>query len=542
MKFIKPVFISSVLALALTGCGTTNTAPKLNLSNATPITIEGAVKKQGKIEEHDLQRWSHLDLVKDSIPGMSVDRAYEELLKEIKGKEVIVGIIDSGIDIHHPDLKSVIWVNKKETPNNRKDDDKNGYVDDIHGWNFLGDAIHENYEFIRLLKKGDDGSAEYKRAEKEYEEKIMEARAGQQQVDFFLSLEPTIKKHLNTDSFTLEDVKAIDTTDDKVTEAKQTLERILGVYDSLEDFYKRIKPQKNYYAAQTKYHFNKDFDGRAVVGDNPDDINDTNYGNNDVIGLDLDEAKHGTHVAGIVAQVRHNGLGGDGVANNAKIMALRAVPDGDEYDKDIALAIRYAVDNGAKVINGSFGKYYSPHRQWVIDAMKYAAEKDVLVVIAAGNDAYDLDVVDKFPNDSYGGDPEYSDNVVIVGALNHSYDEKLLASFTNYGKRNVDVFAPGVQIYAATPDNSYEYLRGTSMASPNVAGVAALVRSYYPNLTAAQVKQILIDSSVKPTHDVIITDGKSGEKITKSFSEFSVSGGIVNAYNALIMASQMTKK
>jgi len=223
-------------------------------------------------------------------------------------------------------------------------------------------------------------------------------------------------------------------------------------------------------------------------------------------------------------------------------MALRAVPDGDEYDKDIALSIRYAVDNGAKVINGSFGKYYSPHREWVIDAMKYAAEKDVLVVIAAGNDAKNLDEINKFPNDSYDGDAEYSDNVVIVGALNFSYDNKMLATFTNYGKRNVDVFAPGVKIYATTPDNSYKYLQGTSMASPNVAGVAALIRSYYPSLTAAQVKQILIDSSIKPTHDVMLTDGVSGAKLNKSFSEFSVSGGVVNAYNALIMASKMVKK
>lgn len=542
MRFTKPLFISSVMAFALAGCSTTKNQTALDLSKTPMITADGAVKKKGKIEEKDLQRWSHLDLIRDSIPGMSVDRAYSELIKGVKGQKVIVGIIDSGIDIEHPDLAPVIWTNQKEIPNNGKDDDKNGYVDDIHGWNFLGNAIHENYEFIRLLKKPNDGSEDYKRAEREYEEKIMEAKAGMQQVEFFLSLEPTIKNYLKKNSFTLEDVKAINTKDETVKEAKETLERILAVYDSLDDFYEKLEPQKKYYETQIKYHFNKDFNGRKVVGDNPDDINDTKYGNNDVIGLDKEEALHGTHVAGIVAQLRHNGLGGDGIAENVEIMALRAVPDGDEYDKDIALAIRYAVDNGAKVINGSFGKYYSPHRQWVIDAMKYAAEKDVLIVIAAGNEAYDLDTIDKFPNDSYGGDEEYSDNVVIVGALNPSYDDKLLASFTNYGKKNVDVFAPGVQIYATAPNNSYEYLRGTSMASPNVAGVAALIRSYYPNLTAAQVKQILKDSSVKPTHNVVITDGKTGKKITKSFSEFSVSGGIVNAYNALIMASQISKK
>jgi len=539
MKFTKPFFISSVMALALVGCGTTGSM--LNIKDATPITVDGAVKKKSKIEEKDLQRWSHLDLIKDSIPGMSVDRAYEELIKGAKGKKVIVGIIDSGIDIDHPDLKPVIWTNKKEVASNKKDDDKNGYVDDIHGWNFLGDAIHENYEFIRLLKNPNDGSSDYKRAVSEYEEKMAEAKSFKQQVDFLKGILSTIQSELKKTDFTLEEVKAIDSKDEKVVEAKARMERVLSS-GTLEDFKKRIQSWEAYSSSQLSYHFNKDFNGRKVVGDNPDDINDTNYGNNDVIGLDKEEAKHGTHVAGIVAQVRHNGLGGDGVANNVEIMALRAVPDGDEYDKDIALAIRYAVDNGAKVINGSFGKYYSPHREWVIDAMKYAAEKDVLIVIAAGNDTYNVDEVNKFPNDSYNGDPEYTNNVVIVGALNYSYDDKMLASFTNYGKRNVDVFAPGVKIYATTPNNKYEYLQGTSMASPNVAGVAALIRSYFPNLTAVQVKQILKDSSIKPTHNVSIVDERTDEKITKSFSEFSVSGGIVNAYNALIMAAQMSKK
>lgn len=542
MKFTKPVFISALLALALAGCSTTkDKVAFLDLTHHQPISVEGAVKKSAKIEETDLQRWSHLDIVRDSIPGMSVDRAYTELIKDHKGAKVIVGIVDSGVDINHPDLKPVVWTNPKEIANNGKDDDKNGFIDDVHGWNFLGDAVHENYEFIRLLKKPNDGSADYKRAEKEFEEKMMEANAGKQQLDFFMSLEPTIQAYLKKDTFTLEEVKAIDTKDEKVLEAKETLERILAM-STLEEFKKRLEPFKNQVDSQMNYHFNKNFNGRKIVGDNPDNLTDTNYGNNNVIGPVLDESLHGTHVAGIVAQVRHNGMGGDGVANNALIMTLRAVPDGDEYDKDIALSIRYAVDNGAKVINGSFGKYYSPHREWVIDAMKYAAEKDVLIVIAAGNDAKNLDDINKYPSDSYDGDAEYSDNVVIVGALNHSYDNKMLATFTNYGKKNVDVFAPGVKIYATAPDNSYRYLQGTSMASPNVAGVAALIRSHYPSLTAAQVKQILIDSSIKPTHDVMLTDGVSGAKLNKSFSEFSVSGGIVNAYNALIMASKMVKK
>ena len=275
----------------------------------------------------------------------------------------------------------------------------------------------------------------------------------------------------------------------------------------------------------------------SLKNQDANDINDTKYGNNNVIGPDAEDAKHGTHVAGIVAQVRGNGKGGDGVAKNVKIMAIRAVPNGDEYDKDIALGIRYAVDNGAKVINGSFGKYFSPNKEWVQDALKYAAEKDVLVIFAAGNDSKDLDVVNKYPSDSYDGAPEISNNVLIVGALNVEYGSKMVAPFSNYGKKNVDVFAPGMKIYATTPNQSYEYLQGTSMASPNVAGVAALIRSYYPNLTAAQVKQIIMDSGLPLKNDVKVGD----DQHKANFSEVSKTGKIVNAYNAIIMAEKMSK-
>jgi len=309
MKFTKPVFISALLALALAGCSSTkDKVAFLDLTHHQPISIQGAVKKSAKIEETDLQRWSHLDIVRDSIPGMSVDRAYTELIKDHKGAKVIVGIVDSGVDINHPDLKPVVWTNAKEIANNGKDDDKNGFIDDVHGWNFLGDAVHDNYEFIRLLKKPNDGSADYKRAGKEFEQKMMEANAGKQQLDFFMSLEPTIQAHLKKDSFTLEDVKAIDSKDEKVIEAKETLERVLAM-STLEEFKKRLEPFKNQVDSQMNYHFNKNFNGRKIIGDNPDDITDTKYGNNNVIGPVLDEALHGTHVAGIVAQVRHNGIG-----------------------------------------------------------------------------------------------------------------------------------------------------------------------------------------------------------------------------------------
>jgi cell wall-associated protease len=257
------------------------------------------------------------------------------------------------------------------------------------------------------------------------------------------------------------------------------------------------------------------------------------------MGPDKEKILHGTHVAGIVAQVRNNNIGGDGIANNVEILTVRAVPDGDEYDKDIALGIRYAVDNGAKVINGSFGKSFSPHKQWVYDAIKYAEKKDVLIVHAAGNDAKDIDSFNNYPNDSEDKKTEFADNMITIGALNFEYGDKVVARFSNIGKVNVDVFAPGVQIYATTPENTYKYLQGTSMASPNVAGVAAIIRSYYPDLSASQVKHILMDSGVSISTDVIVG---GNPKDSRSFTNLSKSGKIVNAYNALLMADKMSKK
>lgn len=529
MRTLKPIYVSTVAALLLASCG-----PSKMIS--TPIeNVDNQPLKITPLAENDLKRWSHLDLVKDTVPGMSVDKAYAELLKGKKSSTVIVGIVDSGVDIRHEDLQGQIWVNPKEIAGNGKDDDNNGYIDDINGWNFLGDSNDEQLEMTRIVAKG-PGTPEYNKAKAELDQEIAGIMQTKQQIDMIVAADKAIKEHLKKDNFTLEDVKAMETEDPTLSQYKAMFTQILS-NTSKEDFDARIQRGVDYVYDQLNYNLNVDFDGRKVVGDNVEDLTDTKYGNNNVIGPDPEDAKHGTHVAGIVAQVRGNGKGGDGVAKDVKIMAIRAVPNGDEYDKDIALGIRYAVDNGAKVINGSFGKYYSPNKEWVQDALKYAAEKDVLVIFAAGNDSKDLDVVNKYPSDSYDGAPEISNNVIIVGALNVEYGSNMVAPFSNYGKKNVDVFAPGMKIYATTPNQTYEYLQGTSMASPNVAGVAALIRSYYPKLTAAQVKQIIMDSGLALKNDV-----KVGEDQHKAnFSEVSKTGKIVNAYNALIMAEQMSK-
>ena len=531
MKLIKLTYLSLIAALTL------------SLSANAQSTQKVAVAKKGALTENELKRWSHLDLDKDSIPGMSVDKVYSELLKGKTSTPVIVGIVDSGVDIEHEDLKSVIWTNKKEIPGNKIDDDKNGYVDDIHGWNFLGNITKENLEYERILmdKKLVDETT-YLKAKAINDGKIEEANQTKFQIELALNgtkkADEKLAKLLGKPTYTAEELDAIDSKDPEVVQSIAIMKQMLAYGLSVADLKKEIEKElESYIKVQSGENLKTKY--RKVLGDNPDNIKDTKYGDNNVMGPDKEEILHGTHVAGIVAQVRNNKIGGDGIANNVQILTVRAVPDGDEYDKDIALGIRYAVDNGAKVINGSFGKAFSPHKQWVYDAIKYAESKDVLIVHAAGNDAKDIDKEDNYPNDSDDKKTEFADNMITVGALNYEYGTNVVADFSNYGKLNVDVFAPGVKIYASTPNNTYQFLQGTSMASPNVAGVAALIRSYYPTLTAKQVKHILMDSGTAITTSVAV--GGDPEK-SRLFSELSQSGRMVNAYNAMVMAEKLAKK
>lgn len=529
MRILKPIYIATFTLVAF---GSIN-AQSLKSAKEDPKFFTA---KKTPLTEKEFQRWSHLDLEKDSIPGMSVDKAYAQLLKSKKGIKVIVAVLDSGVDIEHDDLKNVVWTNKKEIAGNGIDDDKNGYIDDVHGWNFLGDSNDENLELVRMLKSKDDGSETYKRAAAAYEKKMSEIGELKQQIDFIMNAEKSVREFLKKDVYTLGEVKAITSTDSGVNQGKMVLLSIAA--QAGDGFLEEIKSFKDYVYDQLNFNLNKDFNGRKSVGDNVEDLKDKKYGNNIVFGPDKEDALHGTHVAGIIAQSRNNKIGGDGVADNVEIMAIRAVPNGDEYDKDIALGIRYAVDNGAKVINGSFGKDFSPHKEWVWEAIKYAESKDVLIVFAAGNDSKNVDVEPSYPADTMDKKTEIADNVITIGALNYEYGEKVVANFSNYGATNVDVFAPGMKIYATVPNNKFKYEQGTSMASPNAAGVAALIRSYYPNLKASQVKTIMMKSGTELGFEVEI--GEKQEKIP--FNKASVSGKIVNAYNALKMAEEMSKQ
>jgi subtilisin family serine protease len=346
-----------------------------------------------------------------------------------------------------------------------------------------------------------------------------------------------VKNYLGKNSVTIEDLKAIKSEDKKIQMfASGLIELMNDGYN--EDKIAGMLDLKRLEDLRKNRHYSLDFDGRTIVGDQPENINDINYGNGHVIGS-KEEESHGTHVSGIILASRNNGIGMNGITHNAKLMSIRAVPDGDERDKDVALAIRYAADNGAKVVNMSFGKDFSPNKEWVLEAIRYAEEKDVLLVHAAGNDGSDIDNGNNWPNDAADEINEVADNWLSVGAMSINYNENLPAYFSNYGKKNVDIFAPGVNIYSTVPQDKYKKFNGTSMASPEVAGVAALVRSYYPELSASQVKHVIMNSGTKIDLEVLKPAKSKSEQTKTNFSELSVSGSIVNAYNALKLAEMM---
>lgn len=508
--------------------------------------------------------WHLQDRQDSGYAGISLDKAYAFLKsQQLKSQRVIVAVIDSGIDTLHEDLRGVLWTNPKEIAGNGIDDDKNGYVDDIHGWNFLGGKDGRNVE-----KDSYEAARVYHRYKTEYEnidplvvkfnkesfylynmwsrskaeiagekkgngaEMIMMKRAYAN----LLKSDSLLRKALGKDTFTGKDLSDFKSDQSDIKKARAALYNLMLNNDALEatniEFlegfgdYINSMEQKEDAAEKAPENYRDD-----IVKDNYQDINDRYYGNSDIMAT-AKSALHGTHVSGIIAASRNNDKGSDGVADNVRIMSLRAVPDGDEHDKDIALAIRYAVDNGAQVINMSFGKSYSPEKKWVDEAVAYAAQKGVLLVHAAGNDAKNLDTTFNYPS-PLPNEGNRAENWITVGASGDPEAGGFTASFSNYGKTEVDVFAPGVKIYAPVPGgNNYQFLQGTSMASPVVAGLAALILEYFPTLSARQVKMVIEQSSVA-LKDSVRHPG-TGEKVL--LSDLCRTGGIVNAYEAVKLA------
>jgi len=502
------------------------------------------------------QNWWQLDPTVNHVNGIGLERAFRELLASRQPRRTVtVAIIDSGVDISHPDLAANVWTNPREVAGNGRDDDGNGYVDDVHGWDFIGgrdgtDVKQDTYESVRIYARlrprfevasPDTSTAAARRDYRLYNEvktKLNADRADaaqqlqnvKQYTVAMARITDLLKQGLNGDSVTVERVRALQSMRSDVQQAREMFLRLAadGITPAV------LEEARTDLENRLQYGLNPNFNPRTVVGDDSTNLNERGYGNPEVMGP---FGTHGTHVAGIIGAVRGNGQGLDGVAPAVKLMILRAVPDGDERDKDIANAIRYAADNGAQVINMSFGKAYSPQKEAVDAAVRYALGKGVLIVHAAGNEGADLDKSPSFPTRQYlaGGTAA---NWIEVGASGPGAADSLAASFSNYSRTGVDVFAPGVSIWSTVPRGGYERLQGTSMASPVVTGVAALLMAYYPSLTPAEVKDIILQSATRFPNQSVVIPGEGGSRVP--FANLSVSGGVVNVYNAIRLADQRT--
>ncbi len=529
------------------------------------FTIPVSAQKTTDTKNVSFVGWHLLSYEKEGVYAAGVNQAYEYLKDRKPAKKTIVGIVDGGVDITHEDLKDVLWQNPGEIPGNGIDDDKNGYVDDVHGWNFLGTPdgkqmelgftmadqeylkLCEKYEGIDTTKLSAKERGEYAYFKdvckyspicRAYRE-IAIAEAAVKYAEVFnreLKEKFPKKKKFEIKEFgpLLEEGETDPVRISAYNFFLKRFQRRKNRLEWSEQFYNN----RNSVVEETKAEYNKlkndYYEGvriRSTLGDNPEKINDRFYGNNNLLA---ESAMHGVHVGGIVGANRHNNIGIEGVAD-VELMFLRVGPGaGDEHDKEVALCIRYAVDNGARVINMSFGKPFSLHNKWMIDAMKYAEKKGVLLVHSAGNDGINLDERDFYPN-RYVSKNKTLRNWIAVGANDMNGKP---APFSNYGKKEVDLFAPGVNVYSTIYDKRFKYraMDGTSMAAPVVTGVIALIWNYFPELTAEEVKEAVL-GSVTSRKGAIVPCPGSGEKI--DFADLCRTGGIVNALEAVKLAEKI---
>lgn len=539
-----------VLVVSLLGC---NSQRKLEPIQVSVLTSDHVNNPSDSL----LHFWHIKDIILDTLAGISLDRALKDVIPFKKPNTVIVAVIDGEVDVNHPDIRPLLWSNPNEIPDNGIDDDKNGYIDDINGWNFIGNpdgvsAIYSHFEVARIVSM-------YQKEFSKYENESDSTKIpSSKEYTIYLKAKAIFDKELNLAKAIAQNgpkvvndyAQAFENLKPHILEKDYTLDRL----DSLSKIYPELKDDialaKNsvtgnqtlaemksvlkMYQNTVKYYLNLDYNERELVGDNPNDLQDINYGNNQ-ISNNYQILNHGTRVAGVISSIVNNKY----FSEKIKIMPLVISNYGDEQDKDMALAIRYAVDNGAHIINISSSKKFSLHQNWVMDAIRYAEENDVLIITSAGNDSSNLDAYKLFnyPNDTDENNHEIVSNFIKVGASGFALTEGLYFIKSNYGKNEVDLFAPGVKIFTANEHKSHGFVEGTSFAAPVVSGIASIIRSLFPELTAPQVKKILMDSGLE--FDILVNIKTSnGEIDQKPFNELSKTGKIVNLYNALLLAEE----
>ncbi len=539
---------SLIIFFFFLSCNSNENLPLLKIENP----YQDSISIHSKITT--IKDWHLKDIIADTIPGISLEKAYNTILKNTTGETVIVAVLDTKVDIHHEAFKTQIWTNPNEIPDNHIDDDANGYIDDVHGWNFLGNTkgetvIIENFEYVRIIRTFETqvlngvvsdtifNNPEYKRAKEKLRTSLISSKASLEQsnkiFNFYLEARDALKSYFPEYNYSLDILNSIDTVGNGLSKYVEEIKLIIQYNDSDKNMTRYNQDQKDTYHKK----LNLSYFPRTIVGDDPNNLNDTIYGNNKTYDH-LDTFTHGTRVVGMIT----NSSESSSDKNLIKILPVSILPNGGStHDKDIALGIKYAVNQGAKVINMSFGKAFSLHSEWLKDAFLYAEKHNVLIVSASGNDAVNIDINSHiYPNDSYHETNEFCDNFLYVGASSHHLNSKL-STFSNYGKINVDIFSPGDSVYTTYPRNNYSFDSGTSLASAVASKVAALLFAYYPDLTASQVKHIIMDSGVEFPYRIKILS-ENEKEIDTPFYELSKSGKIINAYNAFIMADSITNQ
>ncbi|MFN9350052.1 MAG: S8 family serine peptidase [Gemmatimonadota bacterium] len=486
--------------------------------------------------------WHRLDTERDGVLGVGVDRALRELLAgRAPGRRVLVAVIDGGVDTAHAQLAPVLWRNPREVPGNGVDDDRNGFTDDVRGWSTIppltGDSgRYDTFELTRLYaacrgqpaagRLARPDSATCRSVTEAYGEKAMEVSQTVMQIRGLAGAlarsTATLRQAMKTEPVTPEAVRAFAPGNAAETEAKRAfLQFSAAGLDSA-----KLAEGFEAYDGQLRFGLDTLFNPRARPS----------RGSGDVMGP---AARHGTHVAGIIAAAAVPGRPARGIAPEGAvtILPIRAVPDGDERDEEVARAIRYAVDQGALVINMSFGKAYSPGKAAVDSAVRYATQRGVLLVHAAGNDAEDTDHSASFPTRQASG-PPFDALWIEVGASSWKGPDQLAAGFSNYGKRTVDLFAPGEDIVSTVPGGGVATESGTSMAAPVVSGVAALLLAYFPSLTPAQVRSVILET-VRPLGDRTVAQ-PGDPSVQLKFGSLSRTGGLLDAYAAVRRAQQLS--
>ena len=524
----------------------------------------------------DAKFWHWKDLEKEGVHGVSLFKAQQLLIEsKLKPTPIVIAILDGGIDTNHHQIRPLLWNNPKEIPGNQIDDDKNGYIDDIHGWNFLGNATGQNVD-----KASDEKSRIYHRYKNEFKQEELDSvnwdakkkstytswRQAAAEIVFteedadnlaFIKMAKNavvkmgfiLIREMEDSNFTAEKLETYQpigkiTADTKISYLR-TLQA-LGI-DRMNGHQSIVDDLNEYIAGKEKAAISLETPPedirKLIIKDRYEDLKDQYYGNNNITGPN---AKHGTHVAGLAAGIIDTIFTKSNFNNPIKLMGVRVVPDGDEYDKDIALGIRYAVNNGAKIINMSFGKSFSPEQAWVDSAIRYAASKDVLIIHSAGNESYDLNNKTVYPSPYSSSFNNKASNMITVGASSDPIiAESLLTDFSNYGNQIVDLFSPGNKIYSSLPNQTYGFTNGTSMSAPILSHIAAIVRAYFPKLSAIEVKAILLQSCWKPEDENSIFPIPQKDQ-SKKLKELSAEGGIINAalciQNAIKFQSNKNKK